>query len=98
MVASPGIFAAVASAPGIVTLYATGGGIVTTDSPGRLSLISGVTVNGQSAQILYSGVAPGLPECANQVNIQLPADAASGPLSIVWAVGTVSSPAYLFVR
>ncbi len=95
---SPGIFAGVAAAPGIVTLYATGGGKVTTDSPARLSLASSVTVNGEPAQVLYAGVAPGLPEGANQLNIMLPAGARSGPVSIVWTVGTVTSNTYMFVQ
>lgn len=95
---SPGIFAAVATAPGIVTLYGTGGGKVTTDSPARLSLASSVTVNGEPAQVLYAGVAPGLPEGANQLNILLPADARSGTITIAWTVGMVTSNAYLFVQ
>lgn len=96
--ASPGIFAAVASGPGIVTLYGTGGGTLTADSPARLNLVSSVTVNGEPAQVLYAGVAPGLPAGANQINIVLPADVTSGAMSIVWTVGTASSNAYQFVQ
>lgn len=39
----------------------------------RLNLPATVTVNNQTAQVLYAGVAPGLVEGANQINIKLPA-------------------------
>ena len=96
--ASPGIFAAVTTAHGNITLYGTGGGKLTTDSPARLSLAGSVTVNGEPAQVLYAGEAPGLPAGANQLNVLLPADATAGAISIVWTVGTVSSTAYRFVQ
>ena len=93
--AAPGIFAAVTSAPRIITLYATGGGALGAGSPASLALRSTVTVNGEAATVLYAGVAPGLPVGANQLNLQLPADAI-GPLTIVWTVGGVSSNPFSF--
>jgi uncharacterized protein (TIGR03437 family) len=96
--AAPGIFAAVAGAPGILTLYGTGGGAITADSPALLKLASSVTVNGEPAEILFAGVAPGLPEGANQVNLRLPAGAGTGSLSIVWTVGAAGSNTYRFAQ
>lgn len=93
---SPGIFAAVSSGPGVVTLYATGGGTLSKDSPPILTLPTSVSVNGEPAQVLYAGAAPGLPEGANQINIQLAAGARSGALSFVWTVGLASSKPFLF--
>ena len=93
---APGIFAAVSSAPGLLTLYATGGGKLTTDALPRLTLSAKVTVNDQPAEVLYAGIAPTLPEGANQINIRLPSAVTSGSLSIVLTVGTVSSKAFVF--
>jgi uncharacterized protein (TIGR03437 family) len=94
--ASPGIFAAVSSGPGTLTLYATGGGSLSKDSLPILTLANSVTVNGEPAQVLYAGVAPGLVEGANQINILLPSDARAGALSIVWTVGGFSSKGFAF--
>jgi uncharacterized protein (TIGR03437 family) len=33
-----------------------------------------VAVNGEPATVLYAGIAPGLVQGANQINVQLPAD------------------------
>jgi uncharacterized protein (TIGR03437 family) len=93
---SPGIFAAVPSGPGVITLYATGGGSLSKDSTPLLNLPTSVTVNGEPAQVLYAGVAPGLVEGANQINILLPAGLQSGALSVVLTVGLVSSKAFAF--
>jgi uncharacterized protein (TIGR03437 family) len=95
---SPGIFAAVSSTPGIVTLYATGGGALGPGSPASLASPSTVTVNGETATVLYAGIAPGLPTGANQVNVQLPADATIGTISIVWTVGGVSSKPFVLAQ
>jgi len=40
-------------------------------------------VNNQPADVLYAGSAPGLVAGANQVNVRIPPDAASGDLTIV---------------
>ncbi len=93
---SPGIFAAVSAGPGLLTLYATGGGKLSTDALPKFTLPVSATVNGLTAQVLYAGIAPGLPQGANQINIQLPAGVTSGPLTIVLTVGTASSPAFVY--
>lgn len=93
---APGIFAAAATGSGVLTLYATGGGTLSKDAVPILNLPASVTVNGQSAQVLYAGVAPGLVEGANQINIQLPAGISSGAMSIVLKVGGASSKAFSF--
>ena len=93
---SPGIFAAASAAPGVLTLYSTGGGTLSKDAVPVLKLPTSVTVNGQPAQVLFAGAAPGLVEGANQINIQLPAGVQSGALSIVLKVGTASSKAFTF--
>jgi uncharacterized protein (TIGR03437 family) len=95
---APGIFAAVASAPGVVTLYATGGGALAQGSPAPLALLSTVTVNGEPATVLYAGIAPGLPQGANQINVQLPADARTGTITIVWTAGSASSKPFAFAQ
>lgn len=93
--AAPGIFAAVSSGPGLITLYATGCGILSADAS-ALTLPTIVTVNNQTAQVLYAGVAPGLVEGTNQINIKLPANIASGTLNIVLTMGTASSKPFTF--
>jgi uncharacterized protein (TIGR03437 family) len=91
---APGIFAAV-PAGGIVTLYGTGCGGLTQDALPLCSLPSSITVNGETAQVLYAGIAPGLVSGANQINFALP-DIQSGPISIVWTVGHSSSQSFSF--
>jgi hypothetical protein len=71
---APGIFAAVSAGDGIVVLYATGCGALTTDALPRCVLPVSVAVNGEPATVLYAGIAPGLVQGANQINVQLPAD------------------------
>ena len=80
-----------------MTLYTTGGGRLSTEALPRLTLSVKVTVNDQPAEVLYAGIAPTLPEGANQVNIRLSAAVTSGSLSIVLTVGTMSSRAFVFV-
>jgi uncharacterized protein (TIGR03437 family) len=94
--ASPGIFAAVSGGPGVVTLYATGGGALSRAATPLLTLPASVTVNGEAAQVLYAGIAPGLVTGANQINIQLPAGVRSGALSVVLTVGGASSKPFIF--
>jgi uncharacterized protein (TIGR03437 family) len=93
---APGIFAAVQSDSGIVTLYATGCGALTIDDLPRCVLPVSVTVNDQPATVLYAGLAPGLVQGANQINIQLPDGISSGQLSIVLTAGDVSSKPFNF--
>jgi hypothetical protein len=93
---APGIFAAASAGDGIVVLYATGCGALTNDDLPRCELPVSVTVNEQSATILYAGVAPGLVLGANQINIQLPDGITSSQLSIILTVGDASSKPFNF--
>jgi uncharacterized protein (TIGR03437 family) len=92
----PGIFAAVPVHDNLLTLYATGCGPLTTDDLPRCALQVSVTVNGELGTVLYAGIAPGLVQGANQVNIQLPADITSGQLTIVLTAGDSSSTPFRF--
>jgi uncharacterized protein (TIGR03437 family) len=89
--AAPGIFAAVPAGNNIVTLYATGCGVLTNDALPRCTLPVSVTANGQLGQVLYAGIAPGLPQGVDQINFQLPDGVASGKVSIVLTVGNAAS-------
>jgi hypothetical protein len=93
---APGIFAAVSAGDGIVVLYATGCGAVTKDDLPRCALPVSVIVNDEPAQVLYAGIAPGLVQGANQINIQLPDDIASGQLTIVLTAGDASSKPFVW--
>ena len=50
-------------------------------------LAVGVTINGQPALYVYAGEAPGLVAGMMQLNVQIPANAASGDLPILVSVG-----------
>jgi uncharacterized protein (TIGR03437 family) len=89
--AAPGIFAAVPAGAGVLTLYTTGGGALSSDPLPLIQLPVSVTANGQDAQVLYAGIAPGLAEGANQINILLPNAAPSGAITLVLKVGSAAS-------
>jgi hypothetical protein len=93
---APGIFAAASAGDGVVVLYVTGCGALTSDDLPRCALPVSVTVNGEPAQVLYAGIAPGLVQGANQINIKLPDDIMSGPLTIIVTAGDASSKAFNF--
>jgi uncharacterized protein (TIGR03437 family) len=93
---TPGIFAAAPAGDNIVVLYATGCGALTTDALPRCMLPVSVTVNGEPATVLYAGIAPGLVQGANQINIQLPDDITSGQLTIVLTAGDASSKPFVW--
>jgi len=93
---APGIFAAVAVAQNILTLYATGCGALTSDALPRCTLPVSVTVNNEPATVLYAGIAPGLVQGANQINVQLQDAVTSGLLAIVLTAGEVSSKPFNF--
>jgi len=93
---APGIFAAVPAGDNVLTLYATGCGALTTDALPRCALPVSVTVNGEPAAVLYAGIAPGLVQGANQINVQLPADINSGQLTIVLTAGGASSKPFVW--
>jgi uncharacterized protein (TIGR03437 family) len=93
---APGIFAAVSAGDNIVVLYATGCGALTNDDLPRCALPVSATVDDEPAQVLYAGIAPGLVQGANQINIKLPDDITTGPLTIVLTAGDASSKPFSF--
>jgi uncharacterized protein (TIGR03437 family) len=81
----------------VVMVYATGLGALNPEpADGFLTgdtlyyAVQPVTamLNGEQASVLYAGSAPGLMAGANQINIQIPADAASGDLGLTIWQGT----------
>ena len=93
-----------APAGGIVILYGTGGGAVTTAvSDGAVTLaatpLAGdttVTVNGEPAEVLYSGNAGGIVAGVLQLNIRLP-KTVSGTVPVVVTTAGASSQATVTV-
>jgi uncharacterized protein (TIGR03437 family) len=88
---APGIFAAVPAVDNVLIMYVTGCGALTNDDLPRCVLPISVTVNDQPATVLYAGIAPGLVQGANQINIQLPDGLTSGQLTIVLTAGDATS-------
>jgi uncharacterized protein (TIGR03437 family) len=85
-----------------VMVYTTGLGVV--NPPVADGAITGsalshqieivtATVNGQPADVLYAGTAPGLVAGVNQVNVRIPMATPSGNMRIAIFVGTEPSPA-----
>jgi uncharacterized protein (TIGR03437 family) len=100
--------AAPATAGELLVVYATGLGPVdpaTRDGePASLEVLSSTTkpvaakVNGQTAQVLFAGLAPGYAGLY-QVNLQLPASlTAAGDVTLVLTAADVDSPAYRFPK
>ncbi|MEO8662959.1 MAG: hypothetical protein ABI693_31150 [Bryobacteraceae bacterium] len=80
----------------VVQLFGTGGGIVApavveggiaANTLSWVTLEYAATVNGVSARVYYAGTAPGLLFGVYQFNVQLPADVATGPATIVIKIG-----------
>ncbi len=69
-----------AAAGSIVVFYATG-----------VAASPAVTVGGQTAEVLYSGQAPGLPAGISQMNVRLPQGLAAGEWPVVIQHGGVTS-------
>ena len=91
------------AAPGsVVALFATGAGATTpAGADGTLTsapyptpnLPVSVTINGETAQVIYAGAAPGLVAGVLQINVVLPADILAATYDqIVVTVGDFSSP------
>ncbi len=86
----------------VVALFATGAGLTTPASvdgflaaapyPAPMLPVS-VTIDGQPAQIVYAGAAPGLVAGAFQINVVVPADASQETYDqVVVTVGDYASP------
>ena len=85
----------------VISIYATGGG--QTSPPGvdgsfsfgpvfpQLKLPAQVWIDGQPADVLYAGAAPGSVAGLLQVNARVPAAASSGAVSIQLQVGDAAS-------
>jgi uncharacterized protein (TIGR03437 family) len=92
----------------IVSIYVTGLGQTTPASmDGQIvsttaTLVAPVTasINGQSAEVIYAGNAPGLIPGLAQINLRLPSGVISGPNSLQLTSGANSTPASItiFVR
>jgi uncharacterized protein (TIGR03437 family) len=89
-----------------VTVYLTGEGATNapaaTNFDGRIAPIDGTglykpnlpvtaTIGGQTATVEYYGTAPGIVYGVMQVNLRIPANAASGNLPVVVSVGANNS-------
>jgi len=86
----------------VITLYGTGAG--QTNPGGNDGQITSGTaypvpqlpvklfIDGQSADVLYAGAAPGQVQGVIQINARVPASASIGQVQIVLQVGTYSSP------
>jgi uncharacterized protein (TIGR03437 family) len=92
-----------ASAGSIVSIYATGEGVLTPaamegtlasgDNLARPLLSVSVQINGQQAEVLYAGVAPGLLTGVLQVNARVPEGVPAGSAPITITIGSTTSPA-----
>jgi uncharacterized protein (TIGR03437 family) len=90
------------AAPGsIVSIFATGEGQTTPGGvDGRIATAANlpipaaavkVLVNGENAELLYAGAAPGAVAGLLQVNVRIPADTPSGDIAVVVQVGSAQS-------
>jgi uncharacterized protein (TIGR03437 family) len=73
------------------------GGVAPANPLSWVTAAYSATVNGEAAQVLYAGTAPGLVFGVYQVNVQLPADVATGQANIVVTIGGVQSQANVTV-
>jgi len=87
----------------VVALFGTGAGqTVPAGADGKIAgglplpapnLPVSVQIDGQDAQVLYAGQAPGLVEGVVQINVKIPDSASSGEVSVNLKVGDAASPA-----
>jgi uncharacterized protein (TIGR03437 family) len=91
----------------VVALYVTGLGVEAPVTPdGRLSIapygapVNGVTVSvgGQSAAVAYAGAAPTTVSGLSQINIEVPAGAATGANAVVVSVAGVQSQSAVTIQ
>jgi len=96
-----------AAAGSVITFYATGegalgsllpDGILTAPPLVRPTLPVTMKIGGQTAQVLYAGIAPGLVAGVMQVNATVPAGAGTGAAEVILTVGANSSPAGVTVQ
>lgn len=93
-----------------VAVYGTGGGPLSplpgvTGESWPLSPLSHLTqpvavkIGGEAAGVIYSGSAPTLNSGVFQIDVTIPADLASGPKSLIVAVGGIGgAPAAIFIQ
>lgn len=97
------------TAGSVVTFYATGAGQslpasidgVPTPQEGpypRPALPVSVLINGQSAEVLYAGAAPGLVAGVIQINARVPETVWGDDLQVVLKVGDAISPNFLWLH
>ncbi len=91
------------AAPGsVIVIYGTGGG--QTSPAGQtgvlapliqapLTLPTAVQIDGQNADVIYAGAAPGLISGALQINVRIPDGTPSGTASLGITIGSIASPA-----
>jgi uncharacterized protein (TIGR03437 family) len=86
----------------IVVLFATGEGQTDPGGvDGQLALITypkpvlpaRVTIDGQAAEVLYAGAAPGMVAGVMQLNVRVPDSARAGNVPVQTTIGSVTSPA-----
>lgn len=88
-----------ASSGAFVSLYGTGGGVLVTppvdgqiaQGPDNLALAVSATIGGVTANVTYSGAAPGSPYGIDQINVQIPAGLSAGAQPVVVTIGGVQS-------
>ena len=73
----------------IVSIYLTGAGV--TNAAGNITATTAVTIGGQPATVAFAGAAPGSFPGVYQLNVTIPANAASGIQPIVVNIGGVAS-------
>jgi uncharacterized protein (TIGR03118 family) len=89
-----------AGAGSVVAIYATGAGM--TEPPGQDGLVEGdilrtpvaqtsMTIGGKTAQVIYSGSAPGELSAVLQVEVVVPTGAGTGAVPLVMTIGQASS-------
>jgi uncharacterized protein (TIGR03437 family) len=86
----------------VITLFATGAGQTNPGgNDGQITSVGAYPVpqlpvklfiDGQSADVLYAGAAPGQVQGVIQINARVPASASTGQVNIVLQVGSYSSP------
>ena len=103
----PSNWNALTTAGSVVTFYATGAGQTLPASvDGAISsgptypqpvLPISVSIDGQNAEVLYAGAAPGMVAGVLQVNLRIPNTVSGSNLQLILKVGDAISPNFLWV-